>query len=177
LLAACATPYQQSGLSGGFTDLPMGNNTYSIRFSGNGFTSGERATSMAYIRAADLAISKGYQRFVVLGLDEDIKVSTYTTAGSSSTTVTGTANTTASATGYSVGSSAYAYGNAYTNYNAKADTTFTPPQTHYINKPSTALVVRFVSPDSPDFEQAIDAYDVLNSLGPKYGMKDIPQRQ
>lgn len=65
-LAACATPYQPMGALGGYSDIQLNADTYQITVAGNGYTSSDRAQKIALLRAADLTLKAGYQRFVVL---------------------------------------------------------------------------------------------------------------
>ena len=65
-LAGCATAYQPMGFSGGFEELKLSQDTYRIRVSGNGYTSTGRAENIALLRAAELTLQDGYERFVIL---------------------------------------------------------------------------------------------------------------
>ena len=46
LVAACATTYQPSGLTGGFDEVQLDTNVYQVSFRGNGYTSAERAADL-----------------------------------------------------------------------------------------------------------------------------------
>ena len=65
-LAACATKYQEKGFGGGYTDIRLNSDTFQISVSGNGYTSKERAQNIAMLRAAELTIQNGGERFIVL---------------------------------------------------------------------------------------------------------------
>jgi hypothetical protein len=65
-LAGCATGYQSSGLTGGYTDLQLSADTYRVTVQGNGYTSTARAENIGLLRAAELTIQNGYERFVML---------------------------------------------------------------------------------------------------------------
>ena len=67
LVSACATSYQSTSFTGGFSDFPMGGNRHMIKVMANGYTSPERATQIAYVRAAELTVSGGYTHFLILG--------------------------------------------------------------------------------------------------------------
>jgi hypothetical protein len=67
VLAGCATGYQTMGFTGGFEEIKLSQDTYRISVSGNGFTSRSRAENIALLRAAELTIQDGYERFAVLG--------------------------------------------------------------------------------------------------------------
>ena len=63
VLAACTTPYQPKGASGGFTDKKLGAGHYSVEFSGNGNTSAELVANMFLYRCAELTVQDGYDVF------------------------------------------------------------------------------------------------------------------
>lgn len=65
-LAGCATSYQPMGFSGGFEEVKLSQDTYRIRVSGNGYTSTGRAENIALLRAAELTLQDGFERFVIL---------------------------------------------------------------------------------------------------------------
>lgn len=65
-LAACATPYQQSGITGGFNVIPLGQDVYRVSFGGNGFTTQETAQVYWLNRAAELTLEKGFASFEIL---------------------------------------------------------------------------------------------------------------
>ncbi|MGU3476437.1 CC0125/CC1285 family lipoprotein [Methylobacterium sp. D48H] len=66
-LAGCQTAYQKTGLTGGYDELRLSENTYRVSVKGNGFTSKERAGDIALLRAAELTLESGYDRFSVVG--------------------------------------------------------------------------------------------------------------
>lgn len=68
-LASCATPYQSSGVRGGFKERQVDSNTFRVEFQGNGYT--ERITVNRYLlrRCAELTLRNGYEFFVVVGQD------------------------------------------------------------------------------------------------------------
>jgi hypothetical protein len=67
MIAGCATRYQPNGLTGGFQELKVSDNTYRITVQGNGYTSTNRAEEIALLRASDLTIQDGFERFIVVG--------------------------------------------------------------------------------------------------------------
>jgi hypothetical protein len=69
--SACSTPYQPEGLTGGFTDEPLGADRYRITVRGNGYT--DLATVKEYFRrrAGEIARAKGYAGYHVLDLTSD----------------------------------------------------------------------------------------------------------
>lgn len=53
-LFGCATPYQQMGVRGGYTDHEVSENVYFISFEGNGYTSASAVASMWHRRAREV---------------------------------------------------------------------------------------------------------------------------
>jgi len=64
-LCGCATSYQQTGITGGFSETKLAPDTVRVTFTGNGYTSDERATDFALLRAAQLCSESGYTHFTV----------------------------------------------------------------------------------------------------------------
>ncbi|MBM3712946.1 MAG: hypothetical protein FJW56_05870 [Actinobacteria bacterium] len=62
----CATPYQPHGFLGGYSDQYLGNDTYMIAVSVNGYTSSATAYSYFHRRASELVYQNGYRRYEVL---------------------------------------------------------------------------------------------------------------
>jgi hypothetical protein len=115
LLAGCATSYQSTGFTGGYTETQLAPDAFRISFQGNGFTSSDRAQDFALLRAADVTLSHGFHYF---GIVNEANSGTM-----SSITLPGQSYTSASATGY--GNSAY--GTAVTN-------SFLLPIYQYLNR-------------------------------------------
>jgi hypothetical protein len=65
LLGSCATAYQQTGLTGGYEDVRLGPDRYRISVVANGLSSLERAEQIVMLRAAELTLRNGFQKFVV----------------------------------------------------------------------------------------------------------------
>jgi len=65
-LVACATPYVQEGLTGGFDVKDLGQDVYRVRFQGNGYTSKETVQAYWLYRSAELALEKGFTGFEIL---------------------------------------------------------------------------------------------------------------
>lgn len=66
LLAGCQTPYQPSGLTGGYNDHPIDPQTAHVKFVGNGHTSREMVEHYFLYRCAELTAQAGYRYFMVL---------------------------------------------------------------------------------------------------------------
>jgi hypothetical protein len=65
LLAACATAYQQKGLTGGFDETQLDRDVFRVTFKGNGYTAPERATDLALLRCAEITLANGHKYFAV----------------------------------------------------------------------------------------------------------------
>ncbi|WP_434939771.1 CC0125/CC1285 family lipoprotein [Shewanella sp. HL-SH8] len=85
MLGGCASPttYQSQGLTGGYSDSKYEDkeNTYYVRFSGNGNTSQRRANDFALLRAAVLARKNLSPYFEVIYLKNVINQGSSGTAG------------------------------------------------------------------------------------------------
>lgn len=92
LLTGCATAYKPNGFSGGFVDMPMAQDTYRIKFNGNGFTTEQQATEMAMLRAAELTLERGFSHFIVVSAGEKIDSTNAWMPGVTSTSVYPTGN-------------------------------------------------------------------------------------
>ena len=117
LLSACATPYQENGLTGGFTETQLDVNVFKVTFRGNGYTNRERAADFALLRSAELALEHGYSYFAIVDSGQHSTNSTYTTP---STTY----------------SSASAYGNT-----AYGSSTTSGHHTYLISKPNATNTI------------------------------------
>jgi hypothetical protein len=66
ILASCATPYQQSGVIGGFDVKELRPDVYRVSFQGNGYTTRESVQVYWLYRCAELAVEKGFTGFEIL---------------------------------------------------------------------------------------------------------------
>jgi hypothetical protein len=71
MLGACATGYQAKGMTGGYSDAQIDENTYRVSFQGNGYSSKEDVENMMLYRAAEITDQKGYDWFEVTERDAD----------------------------------------------------------------------------------------------------------
>lgn len=148
-LVACATPYGPMGLMGGVDDLQVSDVSYRITARGNGYTSSERVQDFILLHAAQIAISRGYEGFVVNGAADESTVGQFTTAGYA------VSNTTGIVTGNPGIASLH------------TTTTYVPPVTHTFFKPGAAVIVTLVH------SGGMNAQMIYASLGPKYGVKPL----
>jgi hypothetical protein len=151
-LAACATGYQSSGLTGGFEETQLAPNVFQVRFQGNAYTKPERAADYALLRSAEVVLENGFTHFAIVDSKDAAKLGTWTTPGRSTTTIdarTRSGRTTGTAT-----------------------TTQTGGQTVVYQKPSTSnTIVCFKG--QPELDAIVyDAAFLRASLRKKYGMKD-----
>jgi hypothetical protein len=146
----CATQYSSQGFAGGYSDTQLAPDAFRIAFSGNGFTSAERAQDFAILRAADLTLGHGFRYFAI--------VSSASGATQSSVNLPGQSYTTVQATGY--GNSVY----------GTAATTYMPPTSIPIFKPNSSMFIRCFAEKPPD-GYVFDAQFLSRSLRSKYGIK------
>jgi hypothetical protein len=59
------TPYQPSGLIGGYQEKQVSENSFKVYFFGNGYTRGERASDFVLLRSAEVADQHGFPYFAV----------------------------------------------------------------------------------------------------------------
>ena len=68
MLAGCATPYQPTGLLGGFEDISLGDNKHKITWQGNAYTSKAKLIYYTEKRASEICRSG----FDILDQDFDV---------------------------------------------------------------------------------------------------------
>jgi hypothetical protein len=146
IIQGCSTSYQHEGFTGGFSETQIDENVFRVTFSGNGYTSREKASDLALLRSADITLLKRCSYFIIVDSNYNSSVSTYTTP--STTNTTGTIN----------GST---YNGTSTTYGGN---------TYVIQKPSnTNTIVMFK--EKPSIQGIIYNADfICNSLGNKYSV-------
>lgn len=149
-LSGCATTYQTRGFSGGYSDTQLAPDEFIVNFNGNGFTSSERASDFALLRAADLTEGAGYWYFTIAQAQDDGSYSTVVVPGYSQTTVHG-------------------YGSGH-SFHAVASTWGTGPIGIPIFKPHSKLLIHCYH-DKPAGVQAFEATYIEDSIRTKYGIK------
>ena len=149
--ASCATPYQNQGFRGGFSETQLDENVYTVQFQGNGYTSGERAVDFTLLRSAELALDHGFQFFVIVAQQSGYRYGTYTTPTQSNTTAT-----------------ANSYGSTTT---VRATTTTTGGETHLIAKPGTSNTIVCLKERPTNYQGMVyNAAFVYRSITQKYGI-------
>ena len=88
-LAGCATPYQKSGFRGGYSDVQIDGNTFSVEFRGNGYTRRQTVETYLLYRCAQFTTEAGYDYFVIVGRDTDTKNQLFATTGNYTSNTTG----------------------------------------------------------------------------------------
>jgi hypothetical protein len=68
-LAGCATAYQREDITGGYTNFPLAETTYRVRFKGNNYTSRDKVEAFLLYRCAELTDQLGYDHFVLVSED------------------------------------------------------------------------------------------------------------
>jgi hypothetical protein len=66
VVAACATPYKENGIMGGFNVLELQQGVWRVSFQGNGYTNKETVQTYWLYRSAQLALEQGYDGFEIL---------------------------------------------------------------------------------------------------------------
>jgi len=162
--AGCATDYKSESFRGGYSEVRLDENVFTVRFAGNAYTSPEKAADFCLLRCAELARANGYSYFIVIDSSHYIKQSTVTTPATAYTT--GSGNTFGTATAY--GNQATYMGTTY----GQSTTTTYGGQTYVLSKPrpSNTIVCFKEKPTGGAF--AYSATFLVNSLKGKYGIEN-----
>ena len=147
LVSACAA-YTENGMFGGYREVPLAADTYRISSDGNNLTTRARANAIAFVRAAELAISNGYSRLEVLDYNEWEKTRTVELPGKSKTE--------------------FEYDRR--RGRGSATTEHAPAPTIVEEHPRTDIVVRFPSPGSADYASALNVRQLLSKYGATAGL-------
>ena len=150
-LVGCATEYQATGMTGGYSETRLGENIYRVSFQGNGFTNVERVTDFTLLRSAELTIRNGYKWFAIIDSAQAVNKSTATIGSNRSNTV-GSVNP---STG---------------TFNA---TTFnSSPTTYVVSKPSASnTIVMYKAAEKPE-GISYNAFYIRDSITIKYNIYD-----
>jgi hypothetical protein len=127
-LSACATGYHPLRIGGGYSEMRLSERAWRVNFTGNGYTSPERAASMALRRAAELTASGGFWGFLIVADTSYSQTSAWRTADQCETTGTVSNYGTSTAT-------------------LSAQTSCTPGQTFVVSKPRSNMVITMISAD------------------------------
>ena len=161
-LVGCVSPYQPSGLGGGYTDMALNQDTYFITFRGNGFTSAETVQSYVLRRSAELTLSKGYKYFVIQNGGTAVSSQVVQTPATVHTQTFGNFQ------GSGYGNTSY-YGNSASgNYNfsgsgsSNSYTTINPGSQYEINRFKSGATIKMLH-NNKAYPQAYDAAVILSN--------------
>jgi hypothetical protein len=160
MFGGCATTYHDSGLTGGYTETRLDENIWTVRFAGNGYTSGGRATDFCMLRCAELCLENGFSHFIIVSAESNASVSTHTTPSTSYTT--GNAYTSGNA--YTYGNTTY--GSATTT--ASATTTTYGGSSYTISKPRKSNTIVCFKEKPEGLGMAYNAQFLMDSIKTKY---------
>jgi hypothetical protein len=161
-LTGCISPYQPSGLGGGYTDMALSNDTYFVTFRGNGFTSSDVVQSYALRRAAELTLNKGFKFFVVLN------GGTNATSAIIRTPATVQTHTSGNLQGSGFGNTSFSGNNAFSNFNysgygsSNSYTTINPGNEYEVNRYKSGITIKMLHSNKVH-PQAFDAAIILSN--------------
>ena len=144
-LTSCATAYQPTSFSGGFTDTQLSENVWKVSVNGNAYTSKSTIGDYALLRASELTLQKGFKYFVIGSQNEDSKNFNATFGTNSSTT----------------------YGNISSSGNFNARTNYTTPTVVPMKKYSNELIFEMLN-QKQNSVFAYDAQLIFDQLASKY---------
>jgi hypothetical protein len=96
VVSGCATPYQPSGMRGGYEDYRVGAGAIMVTFDGNGYTSESAVVRMWHRRAAE--VCGGPEQYVVLDSEKSSSVSEGVSTSTTNVTFDGNNHATATTT-------------------------------------------------------------------------------
>lgn len=145
-LVSCSTRYQSVGITGGYEELQLAENMFSVSFEGNNATRKQKTVDFCLLRCAEVTKNYGFNYFSIVDQRNDSTSSTLTTPSSSVTT--GSVNS-------------YGGINAYTtNFGG---------QNYNLSKPSTANTI-ICYKAKPTQGISYNADFLIKSIGGKYGV-------
>lgn len=145
MATGCATPYQPSSITGGFSELKLSENSYLVEFKGNAYTRASSARDFAVLRGAELCLSSGYAQFTITGVQDLTRTEAHVTDAGTSRT----------------------YGNVDNFGNVKATTYHYGPTTTTYTKPGTGIAIECLN----NSDGALDAEMIMRALREKHGIK------
>lgn len=152
-LAGCAaTPYQRSGLRGGYSEVRLGPDSYAVTFSGNGYSTEVQARSMAMLRGAELCRDARYGWFA--SVKDESKIDRQVTVRPAETRVNTYANT--NSRGRYTGSTGYV--------------TTTPERTTVTERPVAQLEVRCLKTNPKRDRRIQSVTEYIRTVGPQFGV-------
>jgi len=146
----CATSYQSTGFTGGYSDTELAPDIFRVVFRGNAYTAAERVQDFALLRASELTLQQGSAYFALIDESNTVTPFNINTPGQAQTIGSGFV------TGNTV---------TYSSY-----TTYYPGQTYTLYKPKTGLLVKSFK-EKPEGIFTFDAAFLQQSLKQKYRIK------
>lgn len=139
MLAACSTPYQEMGFSGGVEAQQITGTTYRIVARGNGYTGGTTIQDYTLLKAAETTRAAGGTHFMIVSSGDASSTGSITTPGHAQTSF--------------VGNTAY--------------TTFSPGSVTEFVKPGQDTYIRVftVAPGQPPPQGALSADEIMQFVG------------
>lgn len=152
-LAGCtATPYQPSGLRGGYSEVRLGPDSYSVTFSGNAYSTEPQARSMAMLRGAELCRDARYGWFATV--KDESKIDRQVTVRPAETRVNTYANT--NRRGRYTGSTGYV--------------TTTPERRTVTERPVAQLEIRCLKANPKQDRRIQNVQQYIQTVGPQFGV-------
>lgn len=154
-LAACTTPYQEMGLTGGVSAQQIDERIVRVSARGNAFTSHTLIQEYALLKAAEVTMQNSCRYFAIVQGQDASRTGTIVTPGSATTHTSG---------------SVHAYGN-YASGTATSRTTYSPPTYTNFVKPGQDVYIRMFKEDELSEEQkggVFDAHSIMKFLGAKH---------
>lgn len=162
-LAGCMSPYQPSGLGGGYTDMALSKDTYFVTFRGNGVTPPDVVQSYVLRRSAELTLNKGYKFFVITSGGTNVSNQIVRTPATIHTQSAG------SLRGSGYGNTSYYENNAFSNYNfsgydsSNTHTTINPGSEYEIKRYKSGATIKMLR-NNKGYPQAYDAAVILSNF-------------
>jgi hypothetical protein len=156
LVCGCATTYQPHGATGGYSERRLSDNSFQIRFNGNGYTHRDVAKDYALLRSAEVTLLAGYKYFVIVDANDQSYVSAYKTPTTASTDFDGTITD----TGYGT-----------SNISGSSTTQYSGGQTINIVKPSTDNFIVCFHEKPTGAGLVYDANLIARQLKAQYGVE------
>ncbi|MGD9152158.1 MAG: hypothetical protein PVG30_00660 [Gammaproteobacteria bacterium] len=165
-LVGCSTSYGPCGLTGGYSDMRLNNDTYKVAFRGNGFTSQDKVQNLLLRRCAELTKQNNYRYFVILTGKENHSDSQYATPTRVNTYGYGNFSGYGNANTNYYGNSAYTNTSFNGNQYSNSYSTVTPGQVYNIRKYADAVIMKMLR-NRKKYANAFDANMILQELGSK----------
>ena len=141
ILGSCATKYQEMGFAGGVSAQPVMTDVYRIQARGNAYTGSAAVQDFYLLKAAETTLAAGGSYFLIIGAENQTRVSTEQTPGYANTSMIG--NT--------------------------AITTYSPGSTYNMIKPGQDVMVKVLRIRAGEMppQGAFPADDIVRTIGPR----------